>query len=243
MMALQKEKNPLVENFATDIVVKKTKAVAKIKNYFEASLPDFTTEDLATADSKKPTMQTDEGELKVFATHDKDLLQKYYKLRHESYTNEFHFPNYNGFENKYDTAGRIIVATLDGEVIGGMRMMFCTDRNFLSADIENTNFTYQNLFQQMKIENPIYCEISAIVVSKNNRGHNILEKMFEIALNHYIESKCQFLVGVSTAVHCRVYRMIFKKLGHSSVVKLDFPWMVREDHNSLQEFPIVVSIF
>ena len=214
----------------------------KIKNHEEAALPEFTyglKKELNEIDSAN----VDE-ELKVFVTADQDLLKEYYKLREISYRTEFGFENYDGSQNEFDVHGRIIIATNSkNEVIGGMRIMLSTDHKTLSAEIEGTKYNYRDLFASMNAANTTYCEMSAIVVAKEYRNHSVIEKMFDVFLKHYLKpGECKYLVGVSTAAHCRIYRMAFGKLGYHPVIKMDYPWLVREDHNNLKEFPVILLL-
>lgn len=241
MMALQK-----LEVLRSDFLFGKNKSINS-KNNLPQLIIDNDSVLLDSAHEFKQEFSEDgfannKEELKIFITTDQELLKQYYKLREISYRTEFGFENYDGSQNEFDVSGKILVAVENKKVVGGMRFMLSSDKKNLSAEIEGTKFTYDNLFKSMNIENPSYCEISAIVVAKEYRDRSVIEKMFDRSIIDCLKDGCNYLVGVSTAPHCRVYRMIFKKFGHNSVVKMDYPWIVRQDHNNLKEFPIVVSI-
>ncbi len=184
-----------------------------------------------TADAK--------SEVKVILTDDRDLLQKYYELRHYAYRDENGWKDYNGYENENDRNGRIAVAIQDGEVVGGMRLMFSDECEHMSNEIAGTKYNYREIMTKYdKRENLVFSEISAIVVAKKNRDRSVTTKMFDLLLSESKKHQCNYMFGVGVAVVCREYRMIFRSLGHDVEIVISFPWKQRETYNLARMFPM-----
>lgn len=182
-------------------------------------------------------------EVKVFFTKDKEILDQYYALRHYAYHDENGWNNYNGSENKYDRSGHILVAMRDGKVIGGTRIMFSNECEYLSNEIPGTDFNYNDIVRKYdKRENIIFSEISAVVVADGERDRSVSMRMFEENLKESQRRGCHYICGVGVAVVCRDYRRIFRELGYYLEIVMTRPWQVKETYGFAKMFPMHVKI-
>lgn len=179
------------------------------------------------------------SDVEVCLTKDRDLLQQYYDLRHYSYREENGWKNYDGSENEFDRRGQIVVALKDGKVVGGMRMMFSDQCQFMSNEIPGTQFNYKNLIYKYDTrENLIFSEISALVVEKNNRDSNVTSAMMDLLFKASKEHGCHYVFGVAVATVCRSDRRTLRRLGYDVEIVMNFPWRQKETYNFVRMFPM-----
>lgn len=186
----------------------------------------------------------DIDEVKAFITNDRDLLDQYYELRHTAYRKENGWRDFNGYESDFDRNGRIVVAVNSkGEVIGGMRLMFSDEYQYLSNEIPGTEFTYQKIIGKYdKREGLVFSEISAIVVAKSYRDRSITSKLFDCLIKESVSHKCDYMFGVAIAVVCRDYRIIFKTLGYYVEILINYPWKQKQTYNYMKMFPMYTKL-
>jgi len=185
----------------------------------------------------------EKSEVEVFFTKDQNLLDQYYKLRHFSYREENGWKDYDGSESKFDRQARILVATRNGKVIGGTRIMFSDECDYLSNEIPGTDFNYKTIVKKYdNRENIVFSEISSVVVVKGERDRSISMKLFEANLSASKQHGCHYICGVGVAVVCRDYRRIFKELGYYLEILINRPWQEKNTYNLVKMFPMHVKI-
>ncbi len=184
------------------------------------------------------------SKVKTFFTDDADLLDQYYNLRHDAYNGENGWKDFNGHENDFDRNGRIVVAvTEEGRVVGGMRLMFSNENQYLSNEIPGTEFTYQKVIGKYdKRENLVFGEISGIVIHKEYRDRSVTAKSFESLIEEALRHGCQYVCGVGVAVVCRDYRIVFKSIGQYLEIVINLPWKQKQMYNFANMFPMYVKI-
>ncbi len=65
----------------------------------------------------------DNQERKIFVTEDKDLIRRYYKLRNRVFKEEWGYTHEKWSKTDHDDNSQVVVCTIDGEVVGGFRIL------------------------------------------------------------------------------------------------------------------------
>lgn len=184
-----------------------------------------------------------ESKLEVFFTKEKELMDQYFTLRHNVYRDENGWKDYNGFENQFDRGGRIIVAVSEGRVIGGMRLMFSDECEFLSNEIPGTQYDYKKFIKRYDSrDNLVISEISALVVDKDFRNSTVATSMMEALFKKSVEHGCDYVFGVAVALVCRNDRRTVKRLGYDVEIVINFPWRQSKTYNFARMFPMYTKI-
>lgn len=175
--------------------------------------------------------------LDIFFTEDETLLQQFYELRDEIYVNENGWKYYKGTEKKFDLSCRIIVVVSDGELVGGMRVMFSDENNFLSNELPGTQYEYRKV---VRFDNRdlVIAEISALIVKKEFRSSETKLRMFDLALKKIKEHGCHYVFGLAMIQTCRSYRDDFAKLNYFLEIITNYPWRREDFFNFIDIFPI-----
>ena len=191
----------------------------------------------------KPTNNTQGDEVEVFFTKDSDLLNQYYDLRQTAYRDENGWTDYNGSENKFDLTGKIAVAVENGKVIGGIRVMFSDQCEFLSNEIPGTQYDYKKFIKKYDHrEDLIISEISALVVEKHHRDSNVTTAMFDYLFNESRVHGCNYVFAVAVAVVCRNDRKTLRRLGYDVEIVMNFPWKEKKTYNFIKMFPMYTKL-
>ncbi len=184
-----------------------------------------------------------EGVAEVFITKDKDLLDQYYKLRNEIFHADRGWTKKEWLESEYDRDGTVIVATKNGEVVGGLRMMNSIDNKLLSGELSGSEFRYPNLLKKLEMNSSAgYAELDGLVVKrgKRNRDSSVVMELTRLASDYSRNIGCKYLIAIASGKHCRSYKIVVKKLGYSKVViAKNFPWIKLEEYNYSEDYPII----
>ena len=181
--------------------------------------------------------KNDNSDLEVFITKDEDLLKQYYDLRHESYRGENGWSDFDGAEGYADRNGQIVVAKRDGKVVGGMRIMFSDECNYLSNEIPGTQYEYKKFIHKYDDrEDLVVAEISALVVRQGYRDSNITLAMFDCLFSEAKRHKCHYVFAVAIALVCRSDRKTLRKLGYDVEIVMNFPWKEKRIYNFARMF-------
>ena len=190
---------------------------------------------------KEKTVAKAQAVPEIFITQDVALLNQYYKLRDEIFKSDRGWTSKDWFENDFDKRGKIIVATENGKVIGGARIMVSTNNKYLSGEIEGTQYTYRNLFVKMNL-NPSYDygEIDGLIVDKNHRDRSVTEKILDCCIKYSLDQGCAYLIGIALPAYCRIYRSAYKAVGYDNVhIVKYFVWTELKEYNYSKDYPIV----
>lgn len=187
---------------------------------------------------------SDIGEFEVFCTTDKDLLEQYYKLRHDSYRNDHGWVEYDGSENDFDRHGHIIVAVSNNKVIGGIRLMFSNEYKYLSNEIPGTQFEYVKFIRKYdeRWEDLVLAEISALVVHKDYRDNVVVRELIDKVLHMSDDNSCHYVFAVATVVSCRNYRMNARSSGYDSEIVMSYPWKEKKVYGFVRMFPMYCKL-
>ena len=181
---------------------------------------------------------------KVLFTRDADLLEDYYTIRMNAYQNRLGFEKFNKLETDYDKEGRIIIVTKSGKVIGGMRLMFTGECKYFSAEYPGTQFQYEKVTQRYHDERHDLknVEASGVAAVESGRDFTVLESMFELMFQNAQSRECNYIFGIALISACRLYRLVFERLGFYLDIILSYPWEKKEAFNFLPTFPIYVKL-
>lgn len=248
-----------IENISNDSSKKFLANIgAGIKNFFvaqkeEKALPEkpLLKTLLINNNNTNTTMYIDQStpnhhpEPTVMFTTDKKYLDQYYALRHVICKDENGWESYNGSENECDKIGKLVLLFDDKlQVKGGARLMISGDRKYLYSEIPDSDYTYNNVFNKigLELEGCNYSEISSFVVDKTYRDRRGTEKMLQLMIEESLKNNCKYIVGISSIVRCRNYRIAFKKLGYDLEIVKDFLWTKRDIYNNVETFLMAVRI-
>ncbi len=181
--------------------------------------------------------------MEVFITKNSDLLNQYYDLRQTAYRDENGWIDYDGSENKFDHNGKIVVAVENKKVIGGARVTFSDESEFLPNEIPGTQYDYKKFIKKYDDrENLILSEISSLTVEKNYRDSNVTAAMVDILFKESKTHGCNYVFAVAIAVVCRSYRKTIKKIGYDVEIVMNFPWKEKKTYNFIKMFPIYTKL-
>ncbi len=180
-------------------------------------------------------------EEKTFFTKDPKLLEEYYHLRTNSYRDDWNFQNFEEGENRFDKWGHVVVTMRDGKVVGGMRVMFSDECQFLSNEIPGTQYSYEKFIRKYDPrENIVIGEVSGVVVHKEHRNETVTMALFDCAFKTSEKHGCHYAFGVSAATVCRSYRRTLAKIGYDLEIVMNYPWKEKKEYNFLTMFPMYV---
>lgn len=191
-------------------------------------------------------VKSDQSGLKVFFTRDKDLISEFVKIRTRAYIDEFEGGNSEDFtrsQDEFDRKGRVMLAVKNSEVIGGVRLMFSDECDYLSNEHPGTQFEYNQVLKRYGQKTGLkIVEVSGVIVKKEYRDFSVVAAMFDLLLKVSIARSCSYIFGTSLIVACRFYRMIFNKMGFYLEIVLSYPWERKELYGFAKMFPIYVKI-
>ncbi len=179
--------------------------------------------------------------LDIFFTEDETLLQQFYELRDEIYVNENGWKYYKGTEKKFDLSCRIIVVVSDGEVVGGMRVMFSDENNFLSNELPGTQYEYRKV---VRFDNRdlVIAEFSTVVIEREFRSSSVTIELFNLATKAANEHSCHYIFGLSMMTNCRSYKSDATALEYDLEIIINYPWRREDFFNFLDLFPVYVRL-
>jgi hypothetical protein len=181
--------------------------------------------------------------VEIFITKDSNLLNQYYDLRQTAYRDENGLPDYDGSENKFDRSSKIVVAVDNKKVIGGARVTFSNQCQFLPNEIPGTQYDYRKFIRKYdQRENLIVSEISGLAVEKNYRDSNVTTAMLDPLFKESKIHDCNYIFAVAAAVACRSYRKTVKKIGYDVEIVMNFPWKEKKAYNFIKMFPIYTKL-
>jgi len=181
--------------------------------------------------------------VRSFITQDPDLLKQYYDMRHEAYRDENGWKEYDGSESELDRKGHIIVALKGDKVVGGCRVMFSDECDYLSNEIPDSQYLYMPFIQKYdKREGIILSEISSVVVLKGHRDRKVSHSLFHAGIEESAKKNVSYICGVGVATVCRDYRRIFKDLGFYLEIVIKFIWDQKKKYSFTKMFFMYVKI-
>lgn len=194
----------------------------KIKNNTNLTMSDLEPNKSVNVEKE---MLKQEGGYEIFFTKDPKYLDQYYELRHQAYVEDNGWANYDGKRNKFDQMGHIVVTTKNDAVVGGLRLSFSSDFEYLSNEIPGTQYDYHKFISKYdSTPNLLISEISAVVLEKSNRNTIATQAMLELALKKSIQKGCHYSFAVSVITAARYYRTLLRNIGHDLEILINFPW-------------------
>lgn len=182
-------------------------------------------------------------ELQISITKDPALLNEYYKLRHDAFHDENGW-GFDDFENEFDRQGHIIVAIKNGQLVGGMRLMFSDECEFFSNEVPGTKYLYKNVIpKEEQKKNLIVSEGSALVVKKGERNSLVATALLDFLLKQSKIRQCGYLFAVATLATCINYKREIKRIGYDTRIEIEFPWQKQKGYNFLESFPMYLKFY
>ncbi len=125
---------------------------------------------------------------------DPEILNKYYKMRANSFISTWKLKKFSYHEEPYDRLSYILVAMNDKECIAGARLIPSPKEKRLNLTFEVDGFNVIEAFPNLNLQNKSYGEISRLAVapdySKTDVGQNILRmiglKGKDLGLDYFI---------------------------------------------------------
>ncbi len=183
------------------------------------------------------------GEYEIFFTKDPFYLNQYYRLREQAYRYDSGFEKYDGSENRFDLEGKIAVAVVGKEVVGGIRVNFSNKSSYLSNEIPGTQYEYRRLIEKYdKREGLIFAEASTLAVKKEYRKSEVATFLFELAFKVSELNNASYLFAVAIATVCRNDRRTAKRLGYDVEIIINYPWEKKSVYNYQKTFPIYAKL-
>jgi len=191
---------------------------------YDKEIPVISQFNNMVANTKKECL-TKYGDLEVFFSKDPKYLSQYYKLRFDAYREENGWKEFNTMESRFDRDGRILVVTKNGKFVGGLRLMFSDECEFMSHEIPGTPYDYRKFIKKYdQREDLIVAEIAAVVVTKENRDTSVTEAVFKFIFKYAKMHGCSYVFGVAVLAASRNYRKIFTRIGYDLEIIINFPW-------------------
>lgn len=191
-------------------------------------------------------IQEDKSGYRVFLTRDRDLISEFADMRAKAYKDEFangDVVTFKKMQEVFDRNGKILIVTKNGELIGGMRLMFSDECKYMSNEYPGTQFEYKQVLKRYGETIGLgIVEVASVVVKEDERDFAAVEAMFEKVLKVAMLRPCSYIFGTTLISACRLYRRIFDKLDCYLEVVLSHPWERKETFGFAKMFPIYVKI-
>jgi GNAT superfamily N-acetyltransferase len=160
-------------------------------------------------------------------------------MRHDIFNVEYGWKEYDGSECKFDREGKVVIATHNGEVVGGMRIMFSDCCEYLSNEVPGTQYEYRKLIQKYdNREDLVFGEISSLFVKKDYRHSEVATSMMEKLFNKAKDHGCNYIFAVAVATVCRNDRRTAKRFGYDVEIVMQYPWLQKKVFNYVRLFPM-----
>ncbi len=192
-------------------------------------------------------VQEDKHGYKVFFTRDESLISDFAAIRVSAYLEEFDEKAdgaaFEKLQDDFDRKGRIIVVTRNHRLVGGMRLMFSDECSYLSNEYPGTQFEYKQVLKRYAMPSDVkILEVASVIVRKGERDFSATESMFDLVVSVARSRSCSYIFGTTLVVACRLYRLIFDRLGLYLEIVLSHPWERKEAFGFAKMFPIYVKI-
>ena len=186
---------------------------------------------------------------KVFFTRDANLISEFVAMRINAYLEEFRDADHGLFQklqSGFDRKGRIIAVTNSKGLVGGARLMFSKECNYMSNEYPGTQFEYRQVMKRYGLDSSQsdlnIVEVSSVVVRKGERDFSATESMFNCIAKVSMSRLCSFIFGTTLISACRLYRLIFDRLDLDLEIVMSYPWERKETFGFAKMFPIYVKL-
>jgi hypothetical protein len=160
--------------------------------------------------------------------------QQYFKLR------DFNFKDRCGWDkkdfskpNKFDDKGIIFVCCVGDKVVAGCRLMLFQENVLMSNESET--FRYKD-FTDKK-----YCEINDVVCDYEYRG-KALNDLAQFVILYAKEMRQETLMTVQDYNRCRLYKILFSRLGIDSVLDKKNKWEPLPEYNFSEDYLMITKL-
>jgi hypothetical protein len=179
-------------------------------------------------------------------------LNQYYQLREKCFHEDNGWLKYDGSENEFDLKGHIAVATVDDEVIGGIRIMFEDENISFSSETPNSKYIYRKYLEFKKetdlefknetiLPNQI-AEISSLVVNKLHRNNLVSSSLTNYVIELAKLRNIKYIFSIASEFHCRIHKLMYKRIGYNALMDKLYPWKIEEKFSNTKTFLIYIKI-
>ena len=158
-------------------------------------------------------------------TKDLKLLSSYFQIRRDSYYHDKHMRGLfnHGEPDLYDYQSDLLVAHIDGEVIGGARLARTNPEHRLLLPTEDDDFSYQNALPEYCLDRVSYGEVDRLVIIPESRGkhQHYTEQLLLRLYARAVDLELKYLFAHPTFLGCRLYRHLLGSLDLNPIIRPD----------------------
>ena len=85
-------------------------------------------------------------------------------------------------------------------------------------------------------------EISSLVVSKEYRNSFVSLGLANCAIEFAKSRKINYIFSIASEFHCRIHKLIYKRIGYNATVEMNYPWKKEEKYSNIETFLIYIKI-
>ncbi len=181
---------------------------------------------------------------KVCLAENPDLIRQYYQLRNKVFSEEHGLTHEKWSKVEHDKNSKVVVCTIDGKVIGGLRILISEKGELLSEEYEGTEYVYSNLLEKVELKTgKKYAEFVDLIVDKNYRDGGIARDLIFCCIDIANLNKCFYVFYLASFLHCRLYKGALAKKGCNNVhIFRDIVWKKTAEYNYSEDHPAVVVL-
>lgn len=177
----------------------------------------------------------------TYADH-ADLLQQYFQLRQEVFTEYWNLKNYSGEEDHYDRIGDILIAMQGECCVGGMRLITRQAYSSLLLPMESPHFRLIHLLPHLQLDKEIYGEIGRAALLPLFRDGNYTRVMYQKTAEKSKELQHKYLFAVAPMMHARKIRIANHAIGLHTEICNDIIVPSSPSHEGIEMKLIIINI-
>lgn len=184
----------------------------------------------------------EEDKVNYFFTKNQNLLNKYYKMREESFISTWNLTNFHVGEDSYDKISEILVATYFNECIAGARLIVHPAKSDVKLTFEVDGFDVQHVFTDLNLKEKCYGEISRLAVSSKYKGTSTGKEILRIIGLRGEEIGCDYFIVVCPKSSARFVRQTFNNCGYKATIYPNIKLPDRPTYENIKMYLMVIEL-
>lgn len=149
----------------------------------------------------------------VHNTISEKLIQQYYLLRQEIYTDYWHLENFEGGEDEYDKNSYTLLALCKNRCVGGIRLVAAYETDNKCLPMETKGFYIEELFKDLNLKKNEYGEIGRTALLPEFRNGKCSQEMYKVICLKSKELGHKYAFAVAPIQQARKVRIACRAFG------------------------------